>query len=329
MGDRLYGTDYSVKLLHDDYCKVLCRFNYENYQENFLYYLINNQYNATYYLDGLPASFINFESNRVEYQGIPLGKRISNEKYIFYNHLTFHIELQVEDEFSFEKALKSLRTAGKQFLTNAGMMSSNNSTGEISENSSKATNEKNPFKDLKFTVRKFQITPFSIQHSLYDDGELLTNCFKKEYIIDDIITNARMNQSNNFNYSNYDLLYSGTSDLNITTYEEYFYPIINSKKNIEYFKDSLSHNYLSNQNIVNSTLPTYLTYDIKFTISKKDSKMVSRWDHYLKLSSSNDNIHWWSLINSSIAIAVTTIVVSSIFCRVIRKDIDYIQLVKL
>jgi transmembrane 9 superfamily protein 2/4 len=61
-----------------------------------------------------------------------------------------------------------------------------------------------------------------------------------------------------------------------------------------------------------------ITYDIVFENSK--IPFSSRWDHYLHLQ--NDNIHWYSLINSSLIILIFSFIVLHIFCRALKRDID-------
>lgn len=60
------------------------------------------------------------------------------------------------------------------------------------------------------------------------------------------------------------------------------------------------------------------TYDIVYEFSKV--KFSSRWDHYLHLQ--NDNIHWYSLINSSLIILIFSFIVLQIFLRALKRDID-------
>lgn len=343
MGDRIYSTDYQINVLQDEYCNVLCEFNYDYYQETFLKFLIDNNYNSTYYLDGLPASFINFESNQVEYQGIPLGKKLNNGQYILYNHLTFHIELQIEEDFSFEKTYDSLKTTGNSFLIDAGLISDNSTSRNIDykDNNDDSSNKEISFSQSKFTIRKFQVTPFSIQHT-NENFFLKTKCLKKENMLEELREEyMKQHKELNINYTNYNYQYddeeevkinNNTTNNKIPRYPkiEIPYPSINSKENIQFFRDSLIHNYLQKPNYINSVQnsnSTYLTYDIKFTISRKSAKFVSRWDHYLKFNKSKDSIHWWSLINSALAISITSFIVMLIFYRVIRKDIDYAKLV--
>jgi transmembrane 9 superfamily protein 2/4 len=66
------------------------------------------------------------------------------------------------------------------------------------------------------------------------------------------------------------------------------------------------------------------TYDIIYLES--DVKWSTRWDHYLY--SSNSKIHWVSLFNSNIILFVLSTIIGYIFCRALRKDIDYINSVR-
>jgi transmembrane 9 superfamily protein 2/4 len=67
------------------------------------------------------------------------------------------------------------------------------------------------------------------------------------------------------------------------------------------------------------------TYDVIF--KESDIKWATRWDHYLH--SDNSKIHWVSLMNSNIIVLVFTSLVAHLFCRALKKDIDYINSVKL
>ena len=60
------------------------------------------------------------------------------------------------------------------------------------------------------------------------------------------------------------------------------------------------------------------TYDVIFEYS--NLAFSSRWDHYLHLQ--NDNIHWFSLINSSLIILIFSFIVLHIFSRALKRDID-------
>jgi transmembrane 9 superfamily protein 2/4 len=64
------------------------------------------------------------------------------------------------------------------------------------------------------------------------------------------------------------------------------------------------------------------TYEVKFTqvnqaLSKSDHK--TRWDHYME---GEDQIYWFSLLNSSIIILIVSVLVLYIFTRVLKKEIE-------
>jgi transmembrane 9 superfamily protein 2/4 len=63
------------------------------------------------------------------------------------------------------------------------------------------------------------------------------------------------------------------------------------------------------------------TYDVIFRSS--NIKWATRWDHYLH--SQNSQIHWVSILNSNIIILVFTLLIAHIFCRALKRDIDYIN----
>jgi hypothetical protein len=64
------------------------------------------------------------------------------------------------------------------------------------------------------------------------------------------------------------------------------------------------------------------TYDVIYKLEDK-IKWSTRWDHYLH--SENSKIHWVSLLNSNIIVLVFTLLIAHIFCRALKKDIDYIN----
>jgi transmembrane 9 superfamily protein 2/4 len=60
------------------------------------------------------------------------------------------------------------------------------------------------------------------------------------------------------------------------------------------------------------------TYDVVFREAKVP--FSSRWDHYMHLD--NDQIHWFSLINSGLIILIFSIIVLYIFTRALKRDIE-------
>jgi transmembrane 9 superfamily protein 2/4 len=66
------------------------------------------------------------------------------------------------------------------------------------------------------------------------------------------------------------------------------------------------------------------TYDVIFYDSTM--KWTSRWDHYM-LSNQDDNIHWFSFMNSTLIILIFTALLAHIFCRALKRDIEYINTV--
>ena len=342
MGDKIYPTDYQLFLMNDSYCNLLCEFNFDLYHASFIQFLIDNNYKATYYLDGLPAVYINLDEHTVEYDGIPLGKKVGDE-YIIYNHLTFHIELQKE-ESSFSKLL------GDTFS------SSNSSLGFLTTEVDYNVKNLDEYKKIKFSVRKFQITPFSIKHKEVGENLIETNCYKRKgnekninensntnltLTENDNISNSTTNNSTGKNetftqdnradvdieFQIYNKQYKNST--NLIDSENYF-PKINSNESIEKFKESIIYNFLHNtHNSLNYTEKSFFTYDIKFSVSKKEAKLVSRWDYYLKQETNKESIHWIGLILSSVLIVIFSIILFVIFYKLIKKDIDYIQLVSI
>lgn len=73
---------------------------------------------------------------------------------------------------------------------------------------------------------------------------------------------------------------------------------------------------------VNETI--LYTYDVVFIPS--NHTLATRWDHYVNMHS--DKIHWFSLINSFLVVAIFSALVVHIFCRALKRDIDYINSVK-
>lgn len=60
------------------------------------------------------------------------------------------------------------------------------------------------------------------------------------------------------------------------------------------------------------------TYDIVYRFS--EYKYSTRWEHITKTT--DDKIHFYNLINSSLIIVIFSVFVLYIFCRAVRKDID-------
>jgi transmembrane 9 superfamily protein 2/4 len=83
--------------------------------------------------------------------------------------------------------------------------------------------------------------------------------------------------------------------------------------------DSSDHNKIfrsEKQSLIQGDI--LFTYDIIF--EKSNVAFSSRWDHYLHLQ--NDNIHWFSLINSALIISILSFILLNIFCRALKRDID-------
>jgi len=59
------------------------------------------------------------------------------------------------------------------------------------------------------------------------------------------------------------------------------------------------------------------SYEVEFIHSDKD--IGSRWDYYKFLG--NDEVHWFSIINSSIIILFLSVIVAHILRRVLSRDI--------
>lgn len=60
------------------------------------------------------------------------------------------------------------------------------------------------------------------------------------------------------------------------------------------------------------------TYDVKF--EESDIRWASRWDLYMK-STTSDNVHWFSIINSLVLVVVLAVLVATIMCRTLNSDI--------
>ncbi len=91
----------------------------------------------------------------------------------------------------------------------------------------------------------------------------------------------------------------------------------NSDKKCANKKEEFNKNFrLEKQMLTEGNI--LFTYDVIFEFSKHS--FSSRWDHYLHLQ--NDNIHWFSLINSSLIIMILSFILLIIFCRSIKRDID-------
>jgi transmembrane 9 superfamily protein 2/4 len=99
-------------------------------------------------------------------------------------------------------------------------------------------------------------------------------------------------------------------------------------------KDSYIENFRNHEaqmlydNFTDSGNPGYevvFTYDVIF----RDSVIPfsSRWDHYMHLE--NDQIHWFSLINSGLIILIFSIIVLYIFTRALKRDIEIYNTVRI
>jgi transmembrane 9 superfamily protein 2/4 len=109
-GGYVYSTKYDVKMKTDEYCKLMCKRNINDYEKNLFGWVIEREYNVDFYLDSLPAG-LNYtykngvQSDRVIYDhGIPIGEHFGNNKFIVYNHYTFLIfvnnDIKSENKFS-------------------------------------------------------------------------------------------------------------------------------------------------------------------------------------------------------------------------------------
>ena len=58
------------------------------------------------------------------------------------------------------------------------------------------------------------------------------------------------------------------------------------------------------------------TYDVEW--EKSTVKWASRWDVYLQMT--DDNIHWFSIVNSFVILVFLTGIVALIMLRILRKD---------
>ena len=61
------------------------------------------------------------------------------------------------------------------------------------------------------------------------------------------------------------------------------------------------------------------TYDVLWVYS--DVKWASRWDVYLKMQTQDDEIHWFSIVNSSVILFFLSGMVAMIMLRILRKDL--------
>jgi transmembrane 9 superfamily protein 2/4 len=70
--------------------------------------------------------------------------------------------------------------------------------------------------------------------------------------------------------------------------------------------------------LTGESFTVHYTYDVEFVYT--NIPFSSRWDHYMHLQ--NDDIHWFSLINSGIIILIFSIIVLFIFTRALKRDIE-------
>jgi transmembrane 9 superfamily member 2/4 len=59
------------------------------------------------------------------------------------------------------------------------------------------------------------------------------------------------------------------------------------------------------------------SYDVFW--EESDTRWASRWDHYLKMPSTN--VHWFSILNSVLVVLVMSVLVAVILMRTVRRDL--------
>lgn len=232
-GDKMYKTPYRLKLKETRLCQVLCKMDTSSFKQKFLKFLIENNYKASFYLDGLPAAFMSMNDKDFD-KGIPIGVKDEDGSLNFYNHFTFHIGIrQVRNN-----------TKGSKF--------------DLAQ-------------EEKYIISDFSIVPNSINHKA-EGEEIETHCAKD-------IASFIMN---------------------------------NKQEKVR----------------IDSNSTVVITYDVIFSErgkKGKNTKYMTRWDHYLKMK--NDSIHWLSLGFSIVVVTITSSLVFYIFTNILKKEIDYINLV--
>ena len=61
------------------------------------------------------------------------------------------------------------------------------------------------------------------------------------------------------------------------------------------------------------------TYSVIY--EQSDIKWSTRWDNYLYMKQQDEEIHWLSIINSSLVVIFLTGIVAQILQRTIRRDV--------
>merc|ERR1712188_21186 len=61
------------------------------------------------------------------------------------------------------------------------------------------------------------------------------------------------------------------------------------------------------------------TYDVSW--EESDIKWASRWDMYLYMG--QDDIHWFSILNSVVMLVLLSFIVATILVRTLRRDLNY------
>lgn len=98
-GEVTFITDYEANLFKNEYCKVLCKKKFNDYDMDIVKWMIEHEYVSNWFLDDLPAGrnltmYGETTDSVMHDSGIPIGsKQIVNgeEKFKIYNHLTFNV----------------------------------------------------------------------------------------------------------------------------------------------------------------------------------------------------------------------------------------------
>lgn len=86
----MYKTQYKLNMKETRLCQVLCKMDMSKFKQKFIKFLIENNYKASFYLDGLPAAYMSMKNKDFD-KGIPIGVKEEDNSLYFYNHYTFHI----------------------------------------------------------------------------------------------------------------------------------------------------------------------------------------------------------------------------------------------
>jgi transmembrane 9 superfamily member 2/4 len=101
-GDRIENSPYSIEMLEEEYCKILCQLTLTSSDVNSFKKIIKNSYHNNWIIDNLPAASILDSDHFIttQYTGFPVGYK-DEKSYYLYNHVNIILEYSVVGEDSY------------------------------------------------------------------------------------------------------------------------------------------------------------------------------------------------------------------------------------